>query len=361
MSDTSTTIAQLLYTKRPPMNFAHVVRELDAALLRCPADRRSLSWDCDDVAVFDLDAARIALGYADDLPGGYRACLSISVGHGPSSNHVSPPLLRRRASLCRLILDRISGRYPADEVVWHEQEEVTTAETIDRLLDQLPAPEIVPPTTAEFDRLMARLDDELRAREPEHESELFIQAPVEATGADAPGFWSALLDTDIAQRAFAMARQKSEAAATARQRVVVAADVVVTAEPETVEAAPAETVPVMDQTVTVPAAIAANDRPDLPLPMVDELARLRAALYPEEPVAVVEETERPTTAMRLAVHAMNATLITVYAPVGAAVMTYSILKGEDMRLSGRMMALAGAFLALTNTPMAHQMMAAIGT
>ncbi|MCF1709665.1 hypothetical protein L0V05_12660 [Tabrizicola sp. J26] len=361
MSDTSTTIAQLLYTKRPPMNFAHVVRELDAALLRCPADRRSLSWDCDDVAVFDLDAARIALGYADDLPGGYRACLSISVGHGPASSVTAPPLLRRRASLCRLILDRISGRYPADEVVWHEQEEVTTAETIDRLLDQLPAPEIAPPTAAEFDRLMARLDDELRARAPEHDSELVIEASVEPTGAEAPGFWSALLDTDIAQRAFAMARQKSEAAAAARSRRITVPELAEEAELETVEAVPAAAVSVTDQTVTVPAAVAANDRPDLPLPMIDELARLRAALYPEEPVTTAEETARPTTAMRLAVHAMNATLITVYAPVGAAVMTYSILKGEDMRLSGRMMALAGAFLALTNTPMAHQVMAAIGT
>ena len=47
---------------------------------------------------------------------------------------------------------------------------------------------------------------------------------------------------------------------------------------------------------------------------------------------------------------MNATLILVWAPLGAAVMTYSVLRGENMRLSARMMAVAGTIFALANSP-----------
>ena len=58
---TTSTIAQLLFVKLPSLNFADLVSELDSALLRCPSLKRSITWDCDDVAMFDLDGARIVL------------------------------------------------------------------------------------------------------------------------------------------------------------------------------------------------------------------------------------------------------------------------------------------------------------
>jgi hypothetical protein len=87
-----------------------------------------------------------------------------------------------------------------------------------------------------------------------------------------------------------------------------------------------------------------------------DAARIRAALYPPEEDVV---DERPSTQMRLAIHAMNATMIVALLPVGAAVMTYSILRGEDLRLSGRMLALTGLVLAASQSQMGQQVMSFI--
>ena len=63
--------------------------------------------------------------------------------------------------------------------------------------------------------------------------------------------------------------------------------------------------------------------------------------------------------MRLAIHAMNATMIVVFLPLGAAAMAYSILRGEDMRLSGRLMVLTGTGLALSQSPVGQHVMSMI--
>lgn len=74
-----------------------------------------------------------------------------------------------------------------------------------------------------------------------------------------------------------------------------------------------------------------------------ELARLRDCLYPE-----VEEIveERPSTQMRLATHAISLSLVATALPIGAAVMTYNLLKGEDMRVTARLTTLTGLALAI---------------
>lgn len=90
---------------------------------------------------------------------------------------------------------------------------------------------------------------------------------------------------------------------------------------------------------------AANDHPHLPPLCNRELDTVRQALYPAE-----EPSHPYSTQMRLAVHCLNATLILVWTPMGAALMTYSLLKGEDMRLSSRVMVVTGTFLVLAQTP-----------
>lgn len=103
---------------------------------------------------------------------------------------------------------------------------------------------------------------------------------------------------------------------------------------------------------TVPTAEIVELRPHDP-----ELARIRAALYPEENNRG-RKRPAPTQAdngnelspqMRVAVHAMNATLIIALLPVGAAVTTYTLLRGADMRISGRAMALAGFALTVAHS------------
>jgi hypothetical protein len=78
------------------------------------------------------------------------------------------------------------------------------------------------------------------------------------------------------------------------------------------------------------ATVPANDAPD---PALAEATRLRAALY--EPLA------SPNTALRLAAHALNASMVAICLPVGAAAMTYTFLRGEDLTASARMLALLG--------------------
>ncbi len=80
------------------------------------------------------------------------------------------------------------------------------------------------------------------------------------------------------------------------------------------------------------------------------LAKLRAALY-------AHEDETYTTQMRLAVHAMNATLIIVWLPLGVAAMVHGMVKGEDMRLASRLMVAAGGFAALAQTSIGQQVVA----
>ena len=89
----------------------------------------------------------------------------------------------------------------------------------------------------------------------------------------------------------------------------------------------------------------ANDQPHIPLPRDKDLQNVRHALYAE-----TENGAPYSTQMRLAVHCLNATLILVWTPLGAAMMTYSVLRGENMRLSSRVMAVTGTLLALAHSP-----------
>jgi hypothetical protein len=254
------TIAQLLFAEHPIPNFARIVGELDAALERCPAKVRSLVWDCDDTAVFELDAMRIVLAHAEQPKRDYLCCLTLSVG--PARPEGDPSALaRRHDGLCRLLVERIMTRYPAEVVLWHDSPGIVTPDVLDALLEALP-----------------------NRRDLGGE----VVAPVAAAE-----------------------------------------------------------VPLL--------ALVANDLPDLPRRQANELQRVRAALYPAvpEPVAV----ERPSTQMRLAVHAVNATLIVVALPVGAALLTYSLLRGEDMRLSARAVALTGAALGVLQSPLGQQVSA----
>jgi hypothetical protein len=92
----------------------------------------------------------------------------------------------------------------------------------------------------------------------------------------------------------------------------------------------------------------ANDTPQLPHPQVLELARVRAALE-EQPTA-------PSTALRLAAHAINATMVCVALPVGAAMMTYSLMRGENLTASARMLAVLGLAVGAQNVGLAQDIL-----
>lgn len=255
MSDSQkSSIAQLLYKRHPQFNFAKLVGELDTQLDRCPSTHRSMVWDCEDVAIFEIDDTRIIFGHTEANNAGYQTCLTIAVG--PKCDGAEPSAVsRRQDGLCQLIAERMQERYPTDGIMWHETMGPITSEMIDNLNDSLPWRD--------------DLEQLRKAPQATHKT------------------WS---------------------------------------------------------------RVSANDNPPLPDVQQDQLHRVRTALYPD-----AERQDRPTTQMRIAAHTLNSTLIIVSLPVGAALLTYSLLRGEDIQLSARAMALTGTLLGLSQSPLAQHL------
>ncbi len=265
------TIAQLLFADPAKVDFARIVSELDKVLTRLP-EPVVMTWDCDDLVIFDKAGTRILLGWTEGSVFGHDGCLSVAVG--PAHDEAAPNTVPHE-TLCSHLVERIRGRFNPSTILWCQVHGVIDAEVLDELTTALPVMASSLPSVDSILDMVSR-NDQTRAT---------AQMPPRRIRPLAP---------------------------------------------------------------PMPALIAANDRPDLPRPSDVDLARLRLALYPPDPGAPAY-----TTQMRLAVHCMNATLILVWAPLGAAVMTYSLLRGEDMRLSARLMAVTGTMLALAQTPMGH--------
>lgn len=86
----------------------------------------------------------------------------------------------------------------------------------------------------------------------------------------------------------------------------------------------------------------------------DDLQQLRACIYaPTE--EQLESEARPSVPLRLATHAISLSLIATALPVGAAMMTYNLLKGEDIKVTARLTTLTGLALAVLagNPQLAH--------
>ena len=108
--DHDSTIAQFVFDRDPSLNLAVLVKELDAALERSGAGRRSVTWDCEDLAFVDLDGARFTLSYTGDAGPGLPSSLMISVGPGPHSPY-DPADRRHYEDLCHLLADRLRARF----------------------------------------------------------------------------------------------------------------------------------------------------------------------------------------------------------------------------------------------------------
>ena len=257
------TIAELVFVAPPTLNFARLVGALDTVLARFSGPDRSLTWDCEDLASFDMPGTRIVLALAEQPRRGVAASLTISVG--PSA--LPAPGIRpvRHAALCSKLVERVQARLGADAVFWHESSDPVGSDLIDQI-NASPMP--------------------LPHHSPNQIQDQFHTHPIRFS-----------LDDRSVEEIFS-------------------------------------------RSLSV-----ANDHPDVPRPRDPELARLRAALYP--PPAPVTTS----TPMRLAVHTMNATLIMVWLPVGAAILTYSVLKGDNLRLTTAALVATGFSGALLQNPL----------
>lgn len=292
------TIAQLLFAEETTLDFARIVSELDAVLSRLREGQVTLVWDCDDLVIFDCPDIRIVLAWTEGRQHRFGGCLTVSVGPGLQTlDRGSQP---EHEGLCSRLVERIQGRFHPVSVLWCQIEGDVDAEVVDEMMAALP--ELaggLPPVDTILDALSrSDLHRAMAQGDTRRVKRLGPHRPPDASPEIGPE-----IGTD------------------------------------------------RDPGTTLAAA---NDQPDLPLPRDVELARLRMALYPPNDA---DAPAPPSTQMRLAVHCMNATLILVWAPLGAAVMTYSVLRGEDFRLSARMMAVTGTLLALAQSPVGQTMAA----
>lgn len=292
------TIAQLVFADPQPLNFARVVGDLHTVLTRFRGADLRIEWDCEDIAIFDLAEARIMLAWNDQPGKGYSACLAVSVGPLP----YAPPdsgLQSGHESMCSRLIERLQARFPATAILWHQTDQPVSADFLDQLVESLPA---------------------LMELFPFQEPDWLAEAITEPEPVPTP---------QVSARI----------------------------QPEPPPPLPPRAPPAQRRSIGRRKAAVANDLPHLPRMRNIELSRVRAALY--DPVES-DLPPAPSSQLRLATHAMNATLIVVWLPLGAAVMTYSLLKGEDIHLSARLMVATGTIVGLVQTPFGQSMAAMAG-
>lgn len=288
MAFDDSTIAQFVFDRDPALSLPVLVRELDAALGRSGAGRRIVTWDCDDLVFLDLDGVRFTLSYSGDTLPGLPASLMISVGPGPDHRHV-PQDRRRYEDLCHLIADRLRERFAPRETLWHQVAGPVTADLVDDLFARLPDLSGGAPT-APLARRSAPAEA-IRAF-PETEDDMPVS---------------------FVEKALAIRAAKAERARAATR--------------------PAPS----------PTPVAANSQPDIGAQKTGDINRVRAALYPQD-----EETPPENVRMRLAASTLDVTLMMVYLPMGAAMLTISLLKGGNVNSSARVMALTCTALAFSH-------------
>lgn len=299
------TIAQVLFETAETATFAHIVAELEDVLVRHKRDNLRTEWDCNDLVFFDMDETRLALAYAEFPGEAVEACLTISVGPRWEAQHLEED--PGFDVLCSRIVERLQSRYMPLAVLWNQTDEEVSAELLDALTDALPRPaELLPSIDALIDPLLESADAAEAALAP-YASIRHTERPQD----------------DALTRLARIARpmRGRDRGATPR---------------------------------------AANDVPAATAARADALRPLHRALH-AGPDADEADENGLSTPMRLAVHAMNATLILVWLPLGAAAMAYSLVKGEDIRVSGRLMAVTGTFLAFAQSPWTHSMATAVAS
>jgi hypothetical protein len=303
------TIAQLLFADGKTIDFARIVSELDSVLTRLRGKEVTIAWDCDDLVTFDMPDTRIVLAWAE--VGTHRSGGALTVSVGPGFLAEGDTSKSEHDILCSRLVERILTRFEHCAVLWCQIDGPVDADMVDELTDAVPEMATsLPPVESILDTLTKT-------------------------------------DLQIATKNTETRRIRSLSAAppTAKPKPAKPPEAARPSAPAPVTPKPAKPAPI---------AAAANDRPHLPRTRNAELARVRQALYPPE---VAPETPVYSTQMRLAVHCLNATLIVVWPPLGAAVMTYSVLRGENMQMSARLMAVAGTFFAIAHSPIGQGMMA----
>lgn len=344
------TIAVLCYARKTEFDFHGLATEMARALWDRQGGMR-LEMPNPDLAICDLSDMRIGIARVDmarDFPGSLTAmhfpsCMLLSVGPGETVPDV--PMAARFSRARGELVSRLQDIEAADRVLMFERAGSFDAEIHDAVVDDIRAhldkvlkprrapvsDEIRPsPATAEEETDAAVMPDADRADERPEPNPVKATEPEDIIQGLASRVDAELNRLERARRAF----EDAEATADRRAQQTHGMRLVV---PRLLPGLPPSTLGLfrMPGKAQTGAAAAAADYPD----------------YDHMPANV---DDRPLL-HRAAVNALNVTVMAIALPVGAALLTMSVLGREDMLFSSRVTAVTGVGVGLYNTGVAERL------
>lgn len=321
-------IAQLLYANGQELDFMRLAGDLHRSLSRLDESGLPLRWDGDGLASIDLPSVRIVLGFVDHPGSGHSACLTVAVEPCEGGSH--PAASAGFEETCVSLVDHLNRSFPAVAILWHHAHEPLTNALHDRLIAALPL--LTQPfcDPAQQDIFTTGSEStgplDVPCAVPDAAPSL-VQGPVHAKR--------------VTRKSLA---RSANANRSARARAMMART-----RGRTHFTAPAKS----DQPVTV----IGNDF----LPKCEkfdmEFAPVRRAFICMDPDPPVPH---PSAAMRVTTHVLNASLVLVWPPLGAAVIAHSLITGESTRFSGYIVVLTGLVGVALDTRVGQYMAAIAG-
>ncbi|WP_397542997.1 hypothetical protein [Roseovarius salis] len=129
-------IVALQFRRRPGIEFADIVEEFDSAFQMVDARSRSLSWDCDDIAVIERDSVRVALGWLppEDDTGRWHLIVAVGAVPGTDGEKIAPESFRYLADR---IVERSRAFLPFTAVLHGNAQQPIGPALIDTTFDLL--------------------------------------------------------------------------------------------------------------------------------------------------------------------------------------------------------------------------------
>lgn len=314
--------ARVVYADAQPWDFVQVAEDLHHTLSQLDGTDVSFGWEGAATAVFNVSGVRILLR-TDDCNGDTLTCLTVAVELSPNGS--DPGLGTVCETTCASVIDHLQRRYPGVTTMQHRQTEPVAHRLQARRIAAVPSLPEPPGSPALDDVSLAGASGMLNSAESAE--------VLRAHRGEGPKTSQHPIRASFARSGRTGARTR---AATARAR------------------GGAYFTTSAKSSGPFPRIV---DEPSLPVSHDVEFARVRSAFNYVEPEV---PSLRLSTPLRLTTHALNASLIMVWAPLGAGVMAYSLVRGESTRFSGRMVVLTGLFAAALNTPFGQYMSTMIG-
>ncbi|MEQ8294317.1 MAG: hypothetical protein RIA08_19135 [Roseovarius sp.] len=135
-SQTFGSIVAMEFSRKPSIGFADIVEEFDIAFQMVDSRTRSLTWDCNDIAIIDRDNVRVALGWLPARQEGQSWHLVIAVGSPGASDEIGidPNSFRYLADR---IVERTQEFLPSTAVLHGDARQPISADLVDKTFDLL--------------------------------------------------------------------------------------------------------------------------------------------------------------------------------------------------------------------------------